>query len=56
MRRPHMASNYEMYERLRHDHEELRNSKKEIEDMYAEVRAELGDNESPIKTYQKTCS
>ena len=24
----------EMYERLRHDHDELRNSKKEIEDMY----------------------
>ena len=41
---------YEMYERLGHDHDELRNSKKELEDMYAEVRAELGDNESLIKT------
>ena len=45
---------YEMYERLRHDHDELRHSKKEIEDMYAEVKAELGDNESLIKTYQKS--
>ena len=43
-----------MYERLRHDHDEFRHSKKEIEDMYAEVKAELGDNESLIKTYQKS--
>ena len=42
-----------MYERLEHDREELRKSTEELEGMYAEVRAELGDNESIIKTYQK---
>ena len=45
---------YEMYERPQHDHDELRKSTKELEGMYAEVRAELGDNESFIKTYQKS--
>ena len=48
----HGIIQYEMYERLRQDHDELRNSKKELEDMYAEVKAELGDSESLIKTYQ----
>ena len=38
---PAPAVYFEMYERLQHDHEELRKSTKELEGMYAEVRAEL---------------
>ena len=43
-----------IYERLRSDHDELQNSKKEMEGVYHEVRAELANNKNLIKTYQKS--
>ena len=43
-----------MYEKLRSEYDELRRSKKEIDGMYTEMRAELTDNENLLKTYQKT--
>ena len=43
-----------MYEKLRSEYDELRQSKKEIDGMYTEMRAELTDNENLLKTYQKS--
>ena len=42
------------YEKLRSEYDELRQSKKEIDGMYTEMRAELPDNENLLKNYQKT--
>lgn len=43
-----------MYAKLRSEYDKFRQSKKETDGMYMEMRAELADNKNLIKTYQKT--
>jgi hypothetical protein len=43
---------YEMYNQARRDHDIIKKSKEEVDDLYKRARAEILDNEILIKTYQ----
>ena len=45
-----------MYEKLRSEYDEVKQSKEEIDGMYMEMRTELTDSENLPKNYQKTYS
>ena len=51
---PSHGMHCEMYEQVRREHDELKKSKREIEDKYLKSRAELLDNENLVTTYQKS--
>ena len=51
---PSHGTHYEMYEQVRREHEDLKKSKKEIEDKFLKSRAEILDNENLVSMYQKS--